>query len=320
MKLKIAALTGALQVVALPVAAEYLLTDGTEVAPLEMFQECGVCPEMIALPLGQFLMGGSPGESRRNFHFDGSGNMRLATSEDPYIAHHEGPVHSVTVDIPFAMGRNEVTHDQWMACVNDDGCNGHIPQDYVLVPREPRAKATGSFPVIDVSYIDALTYTEWLNEKVGAQVYRLPTEAEWEYAARAGTQTPFAQGEEITTDQANFLGSSTEEMLGEERPELLSRDKPVRVNELDAANNWGLRHMSGNVAERTLSCRTESHAGWATTSVYHEMARLPECKNRVTRGGAYWAAMDFSRVAARGSARPSTRTTKAGFRILRELK
>ena len=318
MKLKVAALAGALQVMALPAAAEYLLTDGTEVAPLEMFQECDVCPEMIALPLGEFLMGGPPGESKNNIHWD-VGNIRPATPDDPYIAFHEGPVHPVTVDLPVAMGRNEVTYDEWMACVEDGGCGGYVPQDYVLQANAPRAKIVGKHPVITVSFNDALAYTEWLNSKVGAEVYRLPTEAEWEYAARAGTQTPFAQGEEITTDQANFLGSATEIMLGEKRPDLVSRGKPIPVDELDAANTWGLRHMSGNVAEKTMSCRTERYEGWETSSQYLQKARSTDCERLVIRGGAYPAAMDTSRVAGRGSTLPNTRSSVSGFRVLREL-
>ncbi len=318
MKSIISALSGVLQFIAAPVSAEYQLTDGSEVAPLDMFQECNVCPEMIVLPLGDFLMGGPPGESKNNIHWD-VGNIRPVTPEDPYIAFHEGPVHSVVVDLPFAMGRNEVTYDEWMACVEDGGCGGYVPQDYVLQANAPPAKIVGNHPVTNVSFNDALTYTKWLNRKVGAEVYRLPTEAEWEYAARAGTQTPFAQGEEISTDQANFLGSATEIMLGEERPDLVSRGKPVAVNELDAANAWGLRHMSGNVAERTMSCRTEGYEGWETSSLYLQKARRQSCERLVTRGGAYPAAMDASRVAARGSALPKTRTSVTGFRVLREL-
>jgi formylglycine-generating enzyme required for sulfatase activity len=177
MKSKLAAFAGALQVFAAPVAAEYLLADGSEVAPLEMFQECGVCPEMIVLPLGEFLMGGPPGESKRNFHLDASGR-RPATPDDPYIAYHEGPVHLVEVDIPIAVGRNEVTRDEWMACVDDGGCGGYQPEDFVIGNNFERIELTGTHPVNDVSFLDAVSYTNWLNEKIGTNAYRLPTEAE----------------------------------------------------------------------------------------------------------------------------------------------
>ncbi len=309
-----------LSAITTPAQAQYRIADGTQVNDLEMFQECDVCPEMIVLPLGEFQMGGPPGESKQNVKFDEAGNWILVTPDDPYIAFHEGPVHSVTIDLPVAMGRNEVTYDEWMACVNDGGCGGYEPEDFIRLPKSQRAKVIGKHPVITVSNLDAALYTDWLNSKVGADVYRLPTEAEWEYAARAGTQTPFAQGEEVTTDQVNFLGSATEIMLGEEFPDLVSRGKPVPVDTLDAANAWGLRHMSGNVVERTISCWTDTYEGWQTSSLYLEKAREPNCERRVTRGGAYPAAMDSSRVAGRGSGLEDTRTSVSGFRVLRDLK
>lgn len=318
MRFKVAALAGALKIAALPVAAEYALADGTQVAPLEMFQECDVCPEMIALPLGEFLMGGPPGESRLHIHVDASG-VRPATPDDPYVAKHEGPVHLVVIDLPFAVGRNEVTRDEWMACVNDGGCGGYVPEDFVLDNDLKRIELTGEHPINDVSYLDAVAYANWLNSKLGIDGYRLPTEAEWEYAARAGTQTPFAQGEEVTTDQANFHAKPTEEMLGERRPDLVWRGYPVRVNELDAANAWGLRHMSGNLNESTMSCWTETHPGWSSASIHLEMAKSHDCNLRVAKGGAYTFAMDFSRPANRGRGRIDGRSKLAGFRLVREF-
>ncbi|SMO34331.1 formylglycine-generating enzyme family protein [Ruegeria faecimaris] len=313
------ALWGALSTFASAVHADYLLSDGTEVAPLQMFQECDVCPEMIALPMGEFMMGGPPGESKRNFHWDEKGR-RPATAEEPYIAHREGPVHSVRIDLSFAMGRNEVTRDEWMACVEDGGCSKYVPEDFVIGDSFERIDLTGNHPVNDVSYLDALAYTDWLNKKLGIDAYRLPTEAEWEYAARAGTQTPFAQGEEVTTDQANFHAKPTEEMIGEKRPDLVWRGYPVRVDELDASNAWGLQHMSGNVGERTMSCWTATHPGWSTSSQHLEMARSVDCHRRVVKGGSYPFAMDFSRAASRGGAGIDWRSKLTGFRILREFK
>ena len=290
--------------------------------PLDAFQECAVCPEMIVLPMGQFVMGGPPGESRLNIHWD-AGNIRPVTPEDPYIAEQEGPLHVVTIDLPIAMGRNEVTIGEWNACVADGWCGDYAPPTFTLAARpggEPeRIELTDRHPVIDVSYNDMQLYLASLNSKAGANVYRLPTEAEWEYAARAGTQTPFAQGDEVTTDQVNFLGSVTEEMLGEERPDLLSRGYPVLVDELDAANQWGLRHMSGNVIELTQSCWTDRHTGWLSSSTYFEMAQTATSR-RVSKGGAYIAAMDFARLAVRGRASMDSRSAIMGFRVVRDLK
>ena len=304
-----------------PAHAQYLLDDGSEIQTLGIFQECANCPEMIALPLGEFVMGGPPGESRDNVHWE-RGNIRYVTPDDPYIAKHEGPLHSVTIDLPIAMGRNVVTYGEWMACVSGGGCGGYEPKTSMKAARPGSAPLhvdlMARHPVLYVSYQDMQLYIDWLNGKVGADVYRIPTEAEWEYAARAGTQTPFAQGEEINTDQANFLGRATEKMLGEKRPDLVSRGFPVSVDDLDAANQWGLRHMSGNVLERTMSCMQKRHANWPTSSRYLEMARDTPC-DRVSKGGVYTSAMNRSRPGARGGTDEEYRSKSIGFRIVRSL-
>ncbi|WP_170756569.1 formylglycine-generating enzyme family protein [Ruegeria lacuscaerulensis] len=150
-------------------SAEYQLEDGTTVAPLEMFQECDVCPEMIVLPLGEFMMGGPPGESKLNVHLNAN-PMRMATPEDPYIAYQEGPIHTAKIDIPIAIGRNEVTYEEWMTCVDDGGCGGHIPQKCTLQKDTPCANLTGSHPVVDVSHADAMAYTHWWNGSVGKKL------------------------------------------------------------------------------------------------------------------------------------------------------
>ncbi|WP_269434811.1 formylglycine-generating enzyme family protein [Cochlodiniinecator piscidefendens] len=276
---------------------------------------------MIVLPQGDFTMGGPIGDSINGLVIL-DGKLAMVEVGHPAIGADERPLHRVEVDIPIAMGRNEVTHDQWMACVDDGGCNGYVPGDTVLYINEARERVEtivrGSHPVIDVSYLDAQAYVAWLNEKLGVDVYRLPTEAEWEYAARSGTQTRFAQGDALTSDQANFLGSGTEQLTGVARPDLLSRRVPVPVDDLDAANGWGLRHMSGNVIEQTRSCYTSEYAGWSTTSEWLRQSMVDSCK-RVSRGGGYSTAMDFTRVASRGAGEEDYRSTYSGFRIVRQM-
>ena len=124
--------------------------------------------------------------------------------------------------------------------------------------------------------------------------------AEWEYAARAGTETRFAQGDELTAAQANFSRAATENLRQLERPEgmpeLVNRDQPVRVNELDAVNGWGLRHMSGNVRELTVSCWTEQQLGLAKSSAYLQRSLTETSCRRVAKGGAFSSAkQDFER-------------------------
>jgi formylglycine-generating enzyme required for sulfatase activity len=153
---------------------------------------------------------------------------------------------------------------------------------------------------MNVSDLAMQEYLAWLNTVVGADVYRLPTEAEWEYAARAGTDSRFAQGDELSPDQANFSRAGTERLRGTAMPGLTNRPTPVPVDELDAANPWGVRHMSGNVRERTRSCWTDTHPGLAKSSAYLALSQAQgECE-RVSKGGAFTGAMDFARPAARG--------------------
>jgi formylglycine-generating enzyme required for sulfatase activity len=253
--------------------------------PLSVFKDCDICPEMIELPLGEFVMGARESEWLVNIVFH-DGRFVRATPDIPYVEENEGPRHAVTVDLPIAMGLNEVTYGEWIACVEDGGCNGHIPdlevgytgppeeilrsvtdkrfvytpaQDgiFLAIASDTWLKMTDDHPVIYVSFNDAMAYVAWLNRKLGTEAYRLPTEAEWEYAARAGTTTRFAQGENLTSAQANFSGFETGKQLIEDRPDLRSMGFPIPVKELDAANPWGLRHMSGNVGEMTLSCYTD---------------------------------------------------------------
>jgi len=218
------------------------------------------------------------------------------------------------------MAVNELTHVEWMACVADGGCT-HTPDHRVLTFKEGYVALGPRHPVIDVSYLDALEYVAWLNARVGAEVYRLPTEAEWEYAARAGTQTRFAQGDELTAGQANFSRRATENLRKIDMPDLTDRGMPVPVDELDAANAWGLCHMSGNVRELTHSCWTEEHLGLASDSAYLRLAQSQgqsHCR-RVAKGGAFTSAMDGLRPASRNRSTETYLRHNLGFRLVREM-
>lgn len=287
----------------------YQLPTGQTVAPLEIFQECDQCPEMIVLPMGSFVMGAPLEESAKAYL-----TWNKPKPGEPIGMLHEGPEHEVVIDIPIAMGRNEVTREEWLACVEDGGCS-HVPDPRVTVlsgylyADDPRS------PVIDINYADMLEYVAWLNRVTGTSAYRLPTEAEWEYAARAGTRTRFAQGENLTTDQANFF-LSRDEAGPDAKPS--SRKMPVPVDMLDAANPWGLRHMAGNVMEPTMSCWSDRHLGLPTSSAYLAEAEQAAHCRRVTKGGAYFAGREFARPANRGSMFETIRS-KTGLRVVREM-
>jgi formylglycine-generating enzyme required for sulfatase activity len=290
-------------------------------APFDMFRDCDDCPEMIELPLGEFMMGAPEDEPNRVYYFFEDG-WRQDASLNPYFGYGEGPVHRVQIDIPFAMGCNEVTYDEWMACVNDGGCNGYIPDATIHWrtsdnPQIQNSQANGQYPAMRISYLDALSYVDWLNAQVGADVYRLPTEAEWEYAARAGTQTPFAQGEYVTRDQVNYALPPNHGTPP--RANGIIGGIPVPVTTLKADNPWGLRHMSGNVNEVTMSCWHITHQNWSASSSYLLHASEASSCDRVLRGGAYATVKPHVRVAARSPTDAVTRLPMLGFRVLREI-
>ncbi|PWE32346.1 formylglycine-generating enzyme family protein [Maritimibacter sp. 55A14] len=239
----------------------------------------------------------------------------------------EGPEHEVIIDIPIAMGRNEVTRKEWMVCVTDGGCS-HTPDPRILKFGGGYYYADGPrHPVIDVSYLDMQEYVAWLNQKTGTSAYRLPTEAEWEYAARAGTRTRFAQGDTLTLDQANiaiFRHADGSEYKFREKGERYysdpnNRKMPVPVDMLDAANAWGLRHMAGNVLEPTMSCWSSTHLGLPTSSAYLAEAKKASGCQHVIKGGSYGRSREYARPANRGSAKETGRSRTTGFRIVREL-
>jgi formylglycine-generating enzyme required for sulfatase activity len=297
--------------------AETVATDPAKLPPLATFQECAACPEMIVVPMGTFIMGGPPGESRNPFDAYGEGATgRRRGPDEGNIIPAEHPRHRVEMDIPYAISRNKTTDAEWIACVDAGGCS-QVPDHRVLMPGGYRALGP-NHPAVNVSYLDTLEYVAWLNAQVGEQVYRLPTEAEWEYAARAGTETPFAQGEALTADQANFSRKATENLLGVPMPDLQDRYLPVPVNELEAANAWGVRHMSGNVYELTQSCWSDLHIGLSNDSAYLANSEAQSACRRVGKGGANTTAMNGLRPAARIRPTEDRRRDFLGFRVVRE--
>ena len=260
---------------------------------VETFRDCDACPEMVAVPAGTFTMGAPYSEA-------GSRNR-------------ERPVHAVTVP-SFAVGVYEVTFDEWDACVADGGCGGYRPHD-VDWGRRGR-------PVINVSWNDAQSYVEWLSSRTGER-YRLPSESEWEYAARAGTTTPFHTGETITSDQANYDGYWLYPS-GASDPNGLYRGQTVPVGSF-GANAWGLHDVHGNVWEWVQDCWNDGYEGApadgsAWLSGY--------CRQRVLRGGSWNYVPSYLRAANRsrdatdrliGRGVRAIRSDYIGFRVARTL-
>ena len=242
---------------------------------------CDGCPEMAVIPAGSFMMGSPASEEGRRDR--------------------EGPQHRVTLR-SFALGATEVTFDEWEACVRGGGCNGYRPGD--------QGWGRGSRPVIWVSWEDAQAYASWLSAETGA-AYRLPSESEWEYAARAGTTTPFHTGATISTDQANYDGDFTygSGRLGTYR----GRTTPVGTF---APNAFGLYDVHGNVFEWVEDCWHSDYAGAPNDGTAWTSGG--NCR-RVLRGGSWFYDPRPLRSAARRRNTSEGRLDYAGFRVARTL-
>ncbi|MDE0229499.1 MAG: formylglycine-generating enzyme family protein [Spirochaetaceae bacterium] len=184
----------------------------------------------------------------------------------------------------FAVGVREVTFAEWDACVSAGGCGGYRPPDGGW----GRARQ----PVINVSWDDAQSYVAWLSRKTGAE-YRLLTEAEWEYAARAGTTTPFHTGATIATGQANYDGRAQPYGPGVPGP---YRGHPIAAGSL-ARNGFGLYDVHGNVAEMVADCYDAGGSG-------------SSCTRRVVRGGSWASAPRLLRSAYRSWCAPPSAPPK----------
>ena len=251
--------------------------------PRDSFKECNNCPEMVVVPAGSFIMG-SPGTEVGRWD-------------------NESPQHKVTFPHQFAVGRFSVTFDEWDACVADGGCNGYSPSD--------QGWGRGRRPVINVSWNDVKTYLAWLSHKAG-KAYRLLSEAEREYVARAGTTTPFWWGSSISTTQANYKGTET---YGDDGVRGEFRNQSVPVDTF-APNPWGLYQMHGNVSEWTEDCRHDDYIDAPTDG---SAWTAPNCNQHVRRGGSIGSPPRVLRAASRLFSRPADAEPFLGFRVARSL-
>jgi formylglycine-generating enzyme required for sulfatase activity len=262
------------------------------------------CPEMVVIPAGEFLMGSPPDELER-------GDW-------------EGPQHRVTIPSRFAIGRYAVTVAEYRRFVETTG-HRHEGGMYVWTGSEWKQDASKSWqdpgfaqtdrnPVVGVSWRDAVAYCEWLAKEAG-QPYRLPSEAEWEYACRAGTTTPFSFGETINPEQANYDGNHTYAKGAKG----VYRQKTVPVGSLPA-NRWRLYEMHGNVWEMVEDVWHDSYRGApADGSAWTEGKGTNSYRNRVNRGGSWIDLPRRCRSADRNVDGPDDRYRILGFRVARTL-
>ena len=215
------------------------------------FQECGACPEMVVTPAGSFLMG-SP-------------------ADEPGRSADEGPQREVTLR-KFAIGKFEVTLDEWDACVADGFCRA-VDNDRGW-GRERRPVMGVSWQDVTGDGVEEEGFLAWVNSKVEGAPYRLPSEAEWEYAARAGTTTAYAFGAEITPEQANFS----------------SNFEGGRTSSVGAypANDFGLHDMHGNLWEWVQDCWHVDYGGAPVDGSAWMAAENGDCSLAVLRGGSWY--------------------------------
>ena len=241
----------------------------------ESFRDCQDCPEMVVLAPGEFLLGSPKDEVGRNSD--------------------EGPQQKIAMGRAFAVGKYEVTFDEWDACVAAGGCK-HNPPD--------EGWGRGRRPVVNVSWWEAVQYTIWVSKRSGRK-YRLLSEVEWEFSARAGTATPYSTGTRISVSQARF----TED-------EGTSGNGPVSVGSFPP-NGFGLFDLHGNVIEWVADCYTEDYAGVRVGA--RSRSSDENCKWRGFRGGGWRQNSGLLRSAWRGGARPSISRNDLGFRVACDL-
>ena len=229
-------------------------------------------PEMVVIPTGSFRMGCVSGKNCRS---------------------NEDPVHEVRI-ASFEMSKYEVTFEEYDAFT--DATGRERANDW--------GWGRGRRPVINVSLRDAVAYTRWLSSQTGKR-YRLPSEAEWEYAARAGTETQYSWGNGLGFNLANC------EVCGSQ----WDGEKTAPVGSFEA-NGWGLYDMHGNVQEWVMDCLNESYKGAPTDGSAWTSGG---CYERIARGGAWNFGPMFMRSAFRNGFSIDVDWSWLGFRVVRDL-
>lgn len=247
-------------------------------------------PAMVVVPAGRFIMGYSPGSAR---HFEAE-KLR----------------HPVAIGKPFAIARYELTFEEYDRFAKATG--RALPDDKGWGTRR---WGRGRVPVFNVSWDDAKAYVQWLSGQTGKH-YRLPSEAEWEYAARAGTATAFNTGSCISTDQANFHGH---DKFGDCPVPGVYLGKVVPVGNYEP-NAWGLYDVHGNIFEWTNDCWHDSYAGAPDDgSAWMNEGENVNCDLHVLRGGSWSGRPVDLRSGFRAKNQATVKTIFIGFRVAREL-
>jgi formylglycine-generating enzyme required for sulfatase activity len=232
------------------------------------FRDCIDCPKVVRLPAGEFIMGSD--DERPTF----------------------GPAQQSEILRPFAISVSEITFYEFEACGAAGACRADVSD---------HGWGRGNRPVINVTWQDTVDYAAWLTRKTGHR-YRLPTEAEWEYAARGNTTTRYFWGDDPGEDLANCRGCGS----------AWSGVQSAPVGQF-LPNAFGVLDMHGNVSEWVSDCWADRHGGIA--------GLLPDgsCPLRVTRGGDWYYVAALATSAARKPNAPNLSSYTIGFRVVRDV-
>ncbi len=285
-----------------PNALDSCLNPGTR------FRDCEGCPELVVLPVGVFSMGSPDNEEGR---------------EDD-----EGPVRRVSVTRTIAVGRTEVTRDEFSVFVAETGyavssqCTVNTGGEWNSSAEHswlnPAYTQFGDHPVTCVSWDDAQAFVRWLSQMSGKS-YRLPSEAEWEFAARGGTSSPFSFDAGDQCGHANGMDAAGKAGLEGVTWEVADCDDGAAFTAAVAGfppNGFGLFDMSGNVGEWVEDCYFESFGGAPNDA---SPWRVAGCESRTLRGGSWFNSPRYLRSAHRGGGPPGHHGSDFGFRVARSL-
>lgn len=305
-------------VLATPVAAQ---DPAAGKKPGETFKDCADCQTLVVVPAGRFKMGSTPEERARE-------------GVPAVFGDHEGPVRDIAIAKPFAIATTETTRGQFAQFARETSrplpteCATYNPKEdsWAGVPgnvanwQKPGFAQDDTHPVVCVSFVDATDYAAWLSKKTGHR-YRLPSEAEWEYAARAGTSgalpwtgsicafanvgdaTRAARDNRGVIDPARFVACD----------DRAAATAPVASYR---ANPWGLYDMIGNVWEWTLDCDDPADPGIAPTAAPRTSG---PCTSHLDRGASWTNSPKYLRTAARHPDLVGARTSVLGIRLVEDL-
>lgn len=274
------------------------------------FSDCDTCPQMVVIPAGTFVMGSEDTEPKRDAD--------------------ESPRHTVTIGAPFAVSRHEITRGEYAAFVKDTNrsagpdCRVWVKEAWVVVEgkswRDPGFVQTDSHPVACISWYDARAYTEWLAIKTN-RPYRMLSEAEWEYTARANTATVYHHGDDpdglCATDNGHDL-TSMEILVDMPWEGVNCRDGHATTAPVGSfkPNPWGVFDVHGNVWEWLEDCYTASYDNTPRDG-FPMLGGA--CEQRIYRGGG-WSVQERGRRAAnRGRFNPDDRYGQLGLRVALDL-